>query len=227
MVMEKILKSITILSMLVITLGSLIYYINPALYNATIQEDALIENITAFALLAFSMILLFRLIKVWNSKNVKWIIFNIIIISILFFGFGEEISWGQRIFSIESNEYFSENNLQGETNLHNLKLFGLKVNEVVFTYVLGLVFGFYIFLSSFFYKKTQYFRNIINKYGIPLPRIQHSIGFVIATLIITAIPHSRVWERWECFNVLLLFLIFLQPYNVNEKLLQTKKKIFK
>ncbi len=31
----------------------------------------------------------------------------------------EEISWGQRIFGLESPELFREKNLQGETNLHN------------------------------------------------------------------------------------------------------------
>jgi len=220
--MEKILKSVTMLLLLVMILGSFMYYLNPALYNTTIQEDALIENITALTLLAISMFLLFRLIKVGSSKNIEWIIFNIFLILTLFFGFGEEISWGHRIFSIESNEYFSENNLQGETNIHNLKLFGLKINEVVFTYVLGLIFGFYIFISSYIFKKNQYFKNIVNRYGIPLPRMHHSIAFVLATLIITTIPHSRVWERWECFNVLLLFMIFLQPYNINEKLIPTK-----
>lgn len=31
----------------------------------------------------------------------------------------EEISWGQRLFGIESPEFFAEHNVQGETNLHN------------------------------------------------------------------------------------------------------------
>jgi tetratricopeptide (TPR) repeat protein len=33
--------------------------------------------------------------------------------------FFEEISWGQRVFGFASPEFFSRNNLQGETNLHN------------------------------------------------------------------------------------------------------------
>lgn len=33
---------------------------------------------------------------------------------------GEEISWGQRIFDIQTPEFFNEHNLQQETNLHNL-----------------------------------------------------------------------------------------------------------
>jgi hypothetical protein len=36
-----------------------------------------------------------------------------------FYTFMEEISWGQRLFAIESPEFFAVNNVQGETNLHN------------------------------------------------------------------------------------------------------------
>lgn len=39
---------------------------------------------------------------------------------ILFWMAMEEISWGQRIFGWETSDYFLENNMQGETNLHNL-----------------------------------------------------------------------------------------------------------
>lgn len=221
--MNNILKSIILFLMLVITLSSLIYYFNPVLFKTLVKEDGIIENITAIILLLSSIFLLVRLIKIRRSKNTKWIIFNISLIAFLFFGFGEEISWGQRIFSIESNEFFSENNLQGETNLHNLQLFGLKINIVIFTYGLGLIFGFYIFLATFLFKKNNYFNNIVNQFGVPLPKLKHSIYFVIATIIITTVPHSRTWELWECFNALLLLSIFIQPFNVNEKLLPTIK----
>jgi hypothetical protein len=33
---------------------------------------------------------------------------------------GEEISWGQRIFGWATPEFFRENNIQGETNFHNM-----------------------------------------------------------------------------------------------------------
>ena len=222
-ILTNILKSIILFLMLVITLCSFIFYFNPVLFNTLVKEDGLIENITAFVLLLSSILLFIRLIKVGHSKSTKWIIFNIFLISFLFFGFGEEISWGQRIFSIESNEFFSENNLQGETNLHNLQLFGLKINIVIFTYGLGLIFGFYIFLATFLYKKYNSFKNLINKIGVPLPRFKHSIYFIIATVIITAVHQSRTWELWECFNAMLMFSIFIQPFNINEKLIPTAK----
>lgn len=42
-------------------------------------------------------------------------------LSLVLFVMGmEEISWGQRIFQWQTSTYFSEHNVQGETNLHNL-----------------------------------------------------------------------------------------------------------
>ena len=50
----------------------------------------------------------------------------------LFFGSGEEISWGQRLFQIETGDTFKQLNTQGETNLHNLKVNGVSINKLNF-----------------------------------------------------------------------------------------------
>ena len=49
----------------------------------------------------------------------------------------EEISWGQRIFGIESPEWFLKHNRQVETNVHNLVIYGVNLNKVVFGTFLG------------------------------------------------------------------------------------------
>ena len=56
----------------------------------------------------------------------------------LFFGAGEEISWGQRIFHIESSKFFNENNSQKETNLHNMIVDGVKLNKLIFSNLLSI-----------------------------------------------------------------------------------------
>jgi Mn2+/Fe2+ NRAMP family transporter len=58
------------------------------------------------------------------------------------------------------------------------------------------------------------------KIGIPLPKLIHSIIFVVGTLIVLAVPNSRKWEAWECFNALLVFLIFIDPFNLDERLIE-------
>jgi len=42
---------------------------------------------------------------------------------VFFFGAGEEISWGQRIFGFGTPEELARVNIQGETNVHNLAFF--------------------------------------------------------------------------------------------------------
>lgn len=47
--------------------------------------------------------------------------FFLVVLALVLFVMGmEEISWGQRIFQWQTSTYFSEHNVQGETNLHNL-----------------------------------------------------------------------------------------------------------
>lgn len=52
----------------------------------------------------------------------QWLLFGAfaLLALVAFWMAMEEISWGQRIFKWETTGYFSENNMQSETNLHNL-----------------------------------------------------------------------------------------------------------
>lgn len=200
------------------------YFFNEEFYDVIVREDGIIENLTAFTLLTISLLFLYRLIKS-RGKSRSWVIFNLLIILGSFFGFGEEISWGQRIFSVETNDFFSQYNLQNETNLHNLKIGGVKINKLIFTNGLVIVFGSYFVLSLFFYKRNQFFKRIVDKLGVPIPKLQQSLLMVFATLLIMIIPSGKKWELWEAVFCLLVLLIFLDPYNVSEKLLPARNKI--
>jgi hypothetical protein len=43
-----------------------------------------------------------------------------------FFAFGEELSWGQRMFNFQTPAAVQQVNLQGETTIHNLALFNTE-----------------------------------------------------------------------------------------------------
>ena len=120
--MESKLTAVLRISIALITLSTLSYFIDPAVFDRISQEDGELENLTALGLLIGSVLLFVRFIKVYKTKNKLWISLNVLMILGLFFGYGEEISWGQRIFEVESSEFFSQNNAQNETNLHNLKV---------------------------------------------------------------------------------------------------------
>jgi len=50
-------------------------------------------------------------------------IFYLLLVILFFVGFGEEISWGQRILNFETPEALKQVNLQNETNIHNIVIF--------------------------------------------------------------------------------------------------------
>jgi len=53
----------------------------------------------------------------WLRTRYRWS--TLILSAACLYVFFEEISWGQRIFGFRSPEFFSQYNLQGETNVHN------------------------------------------------------------------------------------------------------------
>ncbi|MGE5309521.1 MAG: hypothetical protein ACM3JF_00395 [Sphaerimonospora mesophila] len=68
-----------------------------------------------------SCVLFILLAKQFFGRK-QWLLFGTftLLALITFWMAMEEISWGQRIFKWETTAYFAENNMQGETNLHNL-----------------------------------------------------------------------------------------------------------
>ena len=180
------------------------------LYFFLIKEDGIIEYSTAFFLLFSSIYLIY----VFNNNNNNQNNFGLLLFSIaFFFGFGEEISWGQRIFDIESPFFFSENNLQNETNIHNLMIAGVEFNKWIFTYLSVFIFSIYFGFLPFLYKKIIFFRELFDKFSIIIPRYEQSSIFLISTIVIYTTNYSRVSEIWECLFALTIFLTCINPLN--------------
>src|SRR5690349_8529849 len=90
-----------------------------------IREDHPIELAGALSLLAGSIacLMLWRRVR----DDAHWPALRrlglLALALLLFFGFGEEMSWGQRIFGFGTPGSLDAANVQDETTLHNLKLF--------------------------------------------------------------------------------------------------------
>lgn len=103
------------------------------------------------------------------------------------FGFGEEISWGQRILGFETPELIKEINIQEEFNLHNLAIFHGKTTEgddktglsALFTMhrLFYLTFLLYLLVLPFFYKRLTWLRNFIGRIKLPVPHIWLGVLF--------------------------------------------------
>lgn len=116
-----------------VLVGYLIISYIPCVFGRSVlvkltKEDGVYETIGAMGFMVTAIlffILYYRsqdgndLLFFQTKKNLFYLLLAILFV----FVFGEEISWGQRIFDIGTPDYFKDNNIQDETNLHNLKLF--------------------------------------------------------------------------------------------------------
>ncbi len=91
--------------------------VNANLFFKLTSEDNLIEY-AQFLILITSCILCYLIQKKLNKYRVYKFLFILGIIFFLFLA-GEEISWGQRWFNIETPQHIAKNNLQNEINIHN------------------------------------------------------------------------------------------------------------
>lgn len=147
------------------------------------DEDNFIENLGAISFLIASILYFASYSQsggpgndaspVESKKNKFYLLFAVI----FFIGFGEEISWGQRLIDLETPQYFIEVNRQNETNIHNIRIFNKGI--------LALDVWFFIFWFSYCLVLpivNKYFlvsRRYISRFSLPVPPLW--IGFLLLT----------------------------------------------
>ncbi|MFA5298350.1 MAG: hypothetical protein WC389_09120 [Lutibacter sp.] len=201
---------------LIVIFGLGIYYANTDLTyfdEVYTVEDGFVENGSAIFLFGSSMLLLFRFFKLFKHKDLFWKVGVLGLAFVFFFGAGEEISWGQRIFNVKSSEYFIENNAQGETNLHNLVVGDTKINKLIFSQLLTVVLVIYLIITPFLYRKYEWVKTLANKFAVPIVQWHHTISFLTGTLLLVFISSNRKWEIYELAFSVIFLLIFIKPHN--------------
>ena len=190
-------------------------FIDPVYGHELLEEDRLVENFTALFLLFAAF---YVLIMVISHKNQKWLsrIMQLLLVLGLIFMAGEEISWGQRIFGWQTTGLFKADNLQGETNFHNLKVDGIKLNKVIFTWGLGAIAGFAFLIAPYLYRISAGFSKFVNRFGATIPRYKQTGLMIIGLLFVLLIKDHRKWELWECNVAFIIFWMVYDPINRNE-----------
>ena len=181
-------------------------------FAKVIREDGFVEYLTALFLLLGSIIFGIKAVLAKKEKNGKRVLFNSLAAFVFFFGLGEEISWGQRIFNVEAGEYFKQNNYQGETNLHNLEIGGVDLNILIFSQLMFLALISYFIILPILTWKVKYIRKLVIDYGVPIPRLHHIIIlFAVNAFIPLAINMIKESELHELALTGIFFLILLNP----------------
>jgi len=221
--MEKLLKAFSLnktevcLFTFVFTLIGLGRYFavtNPDYFNTVYTvEDGLLENITVLFLFFGSLVCWNRSLKLRHEKPKLFVVMCFMLGALFLFGAGEEISWGQRIFNVQTPEFFKAHNIQHETNIHNLVVNGVKINKLIFGLILGVLIAVYVLILPLLHAKIPKIRSLIDSFAIPLPRFIHILFYLALFIIVETTPSSKKGEMVEFGGAAIFVLIVLFPRN--------------
>ena len=179
-------------------------------------EDGLVEYGTAVALLIASVILIRNAMAIKGRAGKLAVGLTFFYALLFFFGAGEEISWGQRIFGWETSEAMKAINRQDETTLHNIEIGGVALTKHIFGPVLTVTILLYLVVLPFLYPRVGWIARLADRLAVPVPGRRHAVLALAGSLIIAAIDAfdvDRVWEVYELVFGLLVVSIFLLPQN--------------
>ncbi len=181
-----------------------------------VQEDSVAEYATAFFFGVMAVLCIKKFIAYLRAgarlAALTW--FGLFLMT--FFVFGEEISWGQRIFNVQSGEFFKEFNTQDETNLHNLKFNGVSINRLVFSKIVTIAMGIYFLVLPFIVNRIAWMKRLFATWRVPLPKVHHIIALLLCTFVIMVIPVPKNWELWEMAFSFIFFLVLYSPLLVSD-----------
>ena len=214
--LHKVEKLTYLFVVFMLLVGGYFALTDPQYYTKVLaKEDGPIEWFTVVALLISCLVCLYRVVSLRKDKNVSFILVWAFLALVCFFGAGEEISWGQRIFNVESSEWFKQNNAQQETNLHNLVVEGKKVNKIIFSVVLGLSLLTYLLVFTFAYRRFAGFKRFCDYMGVPIAHYHQVVAWftvaIVAEVLIKDV--SRSSELFESAAVFVFLMNITFPYN--------------
>ncbi|MCP4664915.1 MAG: hypothetical protein GY849_01005 [Deltaproteobacteria bacterium] len=209
---EKI--TLAFVFILVIT-GVILSHAAPQFFKETyVVEDGPIQWLQVAALIMTMCLCFGRVVLLRKSKPTLFVAATLLLGLLFLFAVGEEISWGQRLFNIESSEWFQEHNAQEEMNLHNLVVKGTKINRLIFSTGLGIIMILYLVVITPLYRRKGKLSRLVDALAIPIPQTHHVIGYIALVLVVQFLVASS--KKGELREFGMLFLFFLNvafPYN--------------
>ncbi len=147
-------------SLLFLFSGIMVYFWPADVFKILSREDGIFENLQ-FVLYAVSS-LLFG-IAAYQTRRKDRLAFLLCAGAALMFFFvtGEEISWGQRIFNIQTPELALQYNAQKETTLHNIK--GIQSYQYIYYMLFAFVLSTSWLLEKRLIKKFKQIKNLLPK----------------------------------------------------------------
>lgn len=199
---------------LVVGLGLYFSRTNLPYFEGTfVREDSFVEWTSVLALFVGTLLCLYRvhILKPFRNNGFIWGLYFFAFL--FFFGMGEEISWGQRIFEFNSPQFFLKYNSQMEFNFHNLRFGGFKINKYIFGTLLGIIIASYFLILPFAYQRIEKIKAFVNRFAIPVPRIYHIAAYLLLFLLVNAIPSGKKGEILEFGGCWIFLMMIFEPLN--------------
>lgn len=191
----------------IIGVGFYLAVLGDAQFRAYVVEDGVLETGTAVLMLVGAIIVFVRFLRERRSHPWTFTAFSIFTTILLIFVAGEEISWGQRIFNVESNEFFLNNNIQNETNLHNMAINGVNLNRLGAKFLSLFLILYYVVLP-YFYSRRGAIHRWMSHLCVPVPKIHNGIMLLIFAIVIDQIPSPKRGELNEvCLSIFVILLV--------------------
>ncbi len=163
-------------------------------YLHNLFEDRYLEW-AQFYFLAFTSVLCLRSARdAWHKEgriHFFYIFLGLICAAVAI----EELSWGQRLFGLDSPRFFLDHNAQGETDFHNILGEYLAI-LIDYTYLLGLSAIVYGFGLPILVSRSSKIREILRRFYIEIPPQTLIIGFLSGGLVLLwdPVPIEEIGE---------------------------------
>jgi hypothetical protein len=227
------------ITFLMVLIWSLQLSINNNIAIALGKEDGFWEWATAISFLITSIIFFLSFLK---SKTIFFLLFSIM----FFIGFGEEISWSQRIFNFALPDSLKKINVSQEFNVHNIEVFNSmdfqKLNKRGLERLLEIEFLFKMFtlvycvVLPFFVCQVSSISRLTVKIKLPIPPISLGLFFIMNYLVYKisnlVLVHgiemlnndyfSSFVETFELMESIIFLVISFYFYNLRDTILPGK-----
>ena len=206
-----------IISVIIVIAGSysIYFFLDDAYIEDLGREDHLFENLTAVFLFLGSALYFLS----FNTSGRKYY-FLFLMGLLLFFGGGEEISWGQRIFHFITPVKMEAINVQDETTIHNIEIFNNinfdttikhgwhRLTEINFLFrIFCILYGFVLPLCTFHLKPVNHLTRLLK---VPISPITIGIFFIFSwlafRLIMAVIPQDKSLQYYDTAGEIFEFL---------------------
>ncbi|MBK5932214.1 hypothetical protein [Halochromatium salexigens] len=179
-----------------------------------LAEDGVLEWLIVIIFAFLAGLCFWRALQLRRMRSGAFVGVSVLLGLAFIFGIGEELSWGQRIFGIETPGPLKRYNKQQELNIHNLKVGRINFNQLIFGWLLFLGLALYLLVLPWLADRYAQVRAWVDHLGLPLATRLQALAFVPVLILPQQLLASKESDELaEVCGALLLVAVFCYARN--------------